>query len=44
MLQKAEGRKQKAFQTDDMEVNMMICAKSYHIFCMNCAYGIVFGL
>ena len=43
MLQKAKGRKHKAFQTDDMEVRYD-CAKSYHIFCMNCAYDIVFGL
>ena len=40
---KSNGHKQKAFQTDDMEKKYH-CAKRYHILCMNCANGILFGL
>ena len=40
---KIKGRKQKAFQTDDMKIRYD-CAKHYQILCMNCANGIVFRL
>ena len=40
---KSKGGKQKAFQTDRMEIRYD-CAKRYHILCMNCTNGIVFGL
>ena len=43
MLQKVRTVSKKAFQTDDMEIRHD-CAKRYHILCMNCANGIVFGV
>ena len=36
-------RKQKPFQTVDMEIRYD-CVKHFHILCMTCANGIVFGL
>ena len=40
---KSKGHKQKAFQTDDMEINYNF-AKLYHVLCLNCAIGIIFEL
>ena len=40
---KSKGHKQKAFQTDDMEIRYD-CVKDYHFLYMNCAKGILFGL
>ena len=38
---KSKGQKQKAFQTDDMEIRCD-CTKRYHALYMNCAKGILF--
>ena len=43
-VDKCKGRKQKAFQTNHMEIRYD-CAKRYHILCsMNCTNGILFEL
>ena len=40
---KNKGHKQKAFQTNDIEIRYD-CAKRYHVLNINCAKGILFGL
>ena len=38
---KSKGNKQKAFQTDNMEIRYN-CAKCYYFLYINCAKGIIF--
>ena len=40
---KSKGHKQRALQTDDMEIRYD-CAKRYHVLYKNCAKDIPFGL